>query len=100
MKKILLTLSFSIFCFGYITADDHVISYGMEGYQCNVAEGKGMDDIVKFAEKTLNPYADENWSAPYNAFIMTPFLRSEEIDFDFAWVGFTNNHKELGIIID
>jgi len=100
MKKILLTLFFSISCFGYITADDHVISYGMEGYQCNVAEGKDMDDVVKFAEKTLNPYADENWSAPYNAFIMTPFLRSEEIDFDFAWVGFTNNHKELGIIQD
>ena len=35
MKKILI-LIFSISCFGYITADDHVTSYGMEGYQCNV----------------------------------------------------------------
>ena len=31
-----------------MNADDHVISYGMEGYQCNVAEGKDMDDVVKF----------------------------------------------------
>ena len=50
-----LFLTFSI----HLLADDHVISYGMEGYQCNVAEGKDMDDVVKFAEKSLNPYADE-----------------------------------------
>ena len=69
MKKILI-LIFSISCFGYIAADDHVTSYGMEGYQCNVADGKDMDDVIKFAEKSLNPYADEYWPAPYNAFIM------------------------------
>ena len=63
ISKALLPL-FLIFSMNAIQADDHVISYGMEGYQCNVAEGKDMDDVVKFAEKTLNPYADENWSAP------------------------------------
>ena len=81
-------------------SDDHVISYGMEGYQCNFAKGKDLDDVISFAQKSLNPYADQNWPVPYSSFIMTPFLRSAEIDFDFAWVGFTNNHKDMGSIQD
>ena len=81
-------------------SDNHVISYGMEGYQCNLQPGKDLNDVMKFVEESLNPHADKYWSAPYSGFVMTPFLRSEEIDFDFAWVGFTNNHKDLGIIQD
>ena len=59
-------------------SDDHVISYGMEGYQCNFAKGKDLDDVISFAQKSLNPYADQNWPVPYSSFIMTPFLRSNQ----------------------
>ena len=39
-KKLNLILSITLACsFGGLKADDHVISYGMEGYQCNYKEG-------------------------------------------------------------
>ena len=93
---IALTLSFSLF------ADDHKpVSYGMEGYQCNYKEGVSFNDLIEFMEKDLNPYADKNWPVPYSGFYLTPFLRSgDEIAFDVSWVGFTNNHEDMGIVQD
>ena len=98
--NLILGITFSLY-FGSLYADDHVISYGMEGYQCNYKEGVNFDDVVSFTKDDLNPYADENWSVPYSGFYLTPFLRSgDELGFDVAWVGFTNNHKDMGIVQD
>ena len=101
MKKLNLILSITLACsFGGLMADDHVISYGMEGYQCNYKEGVNFDDLTSFMKDDLNPYADENWPVPYSGFYLTPFLRSgDEASFDVAWVGFTNNHKDMGICL-
>ena len=75
--KNLVILMLSIFSlFSTLAADDHVISYGMEGYQCNYKEGVTFDDLVSFTQEDLNPYADENWTASYSGFYLTPFLRS------------------------
>ena len=82
-------------------ADDHVISYGMEGYQCDFKDGVNFEDLVAFMEEDLNPYADKNWPVPYSGFYLSPFLRSgDEIAFDVSWVGFTNNHEDMGIVQD
>ena len=97
MNKFIKYIAFlGLIFFSYMAySDNHVPrSYGMEGYQCNLQPGKDLNDVMKFIEESLNPHADKYWSAPYSGFVMTPFLRSEEIDFDFAWVGFTNNHKD------
>ena len=84
-----------------LAADDHVISYGMEGYQCNYKDGVTFDDLVSFTQEDLNPYADENWTASYSGFYLTPFLRSsDDVSFDVGWVGFTNNHKDMGKVQD
>ena len=101
MKKLYLLFSLFLFLSGNLYSDDHTSSYGMEGYQCNFEKGKDMDDLIKFTSKELNPYADSNWKAPYSGFILTPYLRAgDEATFDFGWVGFTNSHKEMGIVQD
>ena len=102
MNKKIILISLFISFLGFVSADDHMpISYGMEGYQCNYKEGVSFNDLIEFMEKDLNPYADKNWPAPYSGFYLTPFLRSgDEIAFDVSWVGFTNNHEDMGIVQD
>ena len=101
MKKYIYTLILSV-SLNYLMADDHMpITYGMEGYQCNYKEGVTLNDLVEFTNEDLNPYADKSWSAPYSGFYLTPFLRSgDEVTFDVGWVGFTRNHKDMGIVQD
>ena len=99
LSSFTLILSVSL---NFLMADDHMpISYGMEGYQCNYKEGVTLNDLVEFTNEDLNPYADKSWSAPYSGFYLTPFLRSgDEVTFDVGWVGFTRNHKDMGIVQD
>ena len=101
MKYFLVTFICSILTISNLMSDDHVISYGMEGYQCNYKDDVSFDNLVSFTKDDLNPYADKNWPVPYNGFYLTPFLRSgDEVSFDVGWVGFTNNHKDMGIVQD
>jgi len=101
MKKLLIISFCSLFSLTNLMADDHVISYGMEGYQCDFKDGVNFEDLVAFMEEDLNPYADKNWPVPYSGFYLSPFLRSgDEIAFDVSWVGFTNNHEDMGIVQD
>mgnify|MGYP001328730365 FL=1 len=101
MKNLLIFSFCSLFSLTNLMADDHVISYGMEGYQCDFKDGVNFEDLVAFMEEDLNPYADKNWPVPYSGFYLSPFLRSgDEIAFDVSWVGFTNNHEDMGIVQD
>tara|TARA_B100000609_G_scaffold193936_1_gene185880 strand:+ start:2216 stop:2980 length:765 start_codon:yes stop_codon:yes gene_type:complete len=101
MKNLLIVSFCSLFSMTNLMADDHVISYGMEGYQCDFKDGVNFEDLVAFMEEDLNPYADKNWPVPYSGFYLSPFLRSgDEIAFDVSWVGFTNNHEDMGIVQD
>ena len=101
MKNLLIVSFCSLFSLTNLMADDHVISYGMEGYQCDFKDGVNFEDLVAFMEEDLNPYADKNWPVPYSGFYLSPFLRSgDEIAFDVSWVGFTNNHEDMGIVQD
>ena len=50
--KLLLALFLASFL-NFAYADNHrPVSYGMEGYQCNFKDGKDIDDVIKFAEKS------------------------------------------------
>ena len=85
MNKIKIALLSLLISFGgLITADDHnqyPPTFSMEGLQCNLAEGKDMDDAMKVIAKWKD-YGDENFSAPYNAWILTAVYASKS-DFHF-----------------
>ena len=98
IKLILLSLIFSLA--HPISADDHIELAAMEGLQCNYAEGKDMDDVMRVISQ-WNAFGDENFGAPYNAWIFTPIYRSNsDYDFDFMFLGFTNTFKEMGRVQD
>ena len=98
IKLILLSLIFSLA--HTISADDHIELAAMEGLQCNYAEGKDMDDVMRVISQ-WNAFGDENFGAPYNAWIFTPIYRSNsDYDFDFMFLGFTNTFKEMGRVQD
>ena len=68
MKNLLTILFCSLLTLGNLFADDHLPTYGMEGYQCNYKEGVTFDDLVSFMKDDLNPYADKNWPVRYCGF--------------------------------
>ena len=91
IKIILLSLIFALTSF--LSADDHIELAAMEGLQCNFSEGKDMDDVMRVISQ-WNEFGDENFGAPYNAWIFTPVYRSNsDYDFDFMFLGFTNTFK-------
>ena len=83
-------ITFSLY-FGTLYADDHVISYGM-------------DDLTQWKHFMCTKDDLNRWKELFRcskSFYLTPFLRcGDELGFDVAWVGFTNNHKDMGIVQD
>ena len=69
MKKYL-TIFIALTSMNFLMADDHVEFGAMEGLQCNFADGKDMGDVMKVISE-WNEYGDENFSAPYSAWIFT-----------------------------
>ena len=47
MKKIFISLTIFLSVISSLNADDHVEFGAMEGLQCNFADGKDMDDVMK-----------------------------------------------------
>ena len=93
-KTLIITLSF------WITSLSSDTTYAMEAFQCNYVDGKNYSDVQKVVP-SWTKYADENFSQPYSAALLTPYLKSEsDVDFDVAWVGFTGNQEQMGIIAD
>ncbi|MFL2706430.1 MAG: hypothetical protein ACJ0HC_00780 [Gammaproteobacteria bacterium] len=100
MKKNVFLLTLVLSFFNVIQADDHIELAAMEGLQCNYADGKDMDDVMKVIGE-WNAYGDKNFGAPYSAWIFTPMYRANsDYDFDFMFLGFTNSFKELGRVQD
>ena len=95
MKKIFISLTIFLSVISSLNADDHVEFGAMEGLQCNFADGKDMDDVMKVISE-WNEYGDENFSAPYSAWIFTPVYRTNsDFDFDFMFLGFTSSMQEM-----
>ena len=99
MKKFIRYLVFlSLISFSYVAySDNHMPrTYAMEGYQCNLADGKGLDDVLRVASK-WGKWADSNYSVPYAAWVMTPFYQTKsDFGFDLGWLGFSTNWQTLG----
>jgi len=95
--SIALALSFSALTY----ADNHYPpTFTMEGLQCSFVEGKDMDDANKVIQKWKD-YGDENFSAPYNAWVLTAAYASKtDFPFDFAWTGYTFNGTDMGKVQD
>ena len=75
-------------------------TYSMEAFQCDFVDGKDYSDVQKVVP-SWTKYADENFSQPYSAALLTPYLKSEsDVDFDVAWVGFSGNQEQMGAIAD
>ena len=58
----------------------------LEIYTCNYEKGKSRGDLDKVVAR-WNKWADDNDSAPYTAWLMTPAFFGPEITFDVAWMG-------------
>ena len=81
-------------------ADDHIEFGAMEGLQCNFADGKDMSDVMKVISD-WNDFGDDNFTAPYSAWIFTPVYRTNsDFDFDFMFLGFTSSMQEMGRVQD
>ncbi len=94
IKKILLPIILSFVAF--INADDHIDISGMTALQCQFAEGKDMDDVMKVLDE-WNEYGDENFSEPFSAWVMTPvFMSTADFDLDFVFLGFADSLASIG----
>jgi hypothetical protein len=100
MKKILISITLALGLAFSLYADDHIEFGAMEGLQCNFAEGKDMEDVMKVISE-WNEYGDDNFTAPYSAWIFTPVYRTNsDFNFDFMFLGFTNSMQEMGRVQD
>ena len=98
MKILIKTITITLSIWTTSVAAD--TTYAMEAFQCNYVNGKDYSDAQKVVP-TWNMYADENFSIPYSAVMLTPYLKSEsDVDFELAWVGFTGNQEQMGVIAD
>ena len=100
MKKIILLLSF-LYSFSVI-ADNHVPSYSvMESFQCNVKQGRSLDDVNRVNAEWAKWAESGNISVQYNAWQMTSvFQNKNDFDFTHGWIGFTNNYEDMGTILN
>ena len=75
-------------------------TYSMEAFQCNYVNGKDYSDVQKILP-LWHDHADENFSAPYAAVMLQPYLKSEaDVEFDLAWIGFSRTQENMGTIAD
>lgn len=80
-------------------ADNHQpMIGGVEVFGCDFEDGKTMDDFMKVAAK-WDKFADKNFSKTYEAHLMTHYYFNDRRA-DAYWVGFTNNHYDMGVTAD
>lgn len=95
IKKYIILFS-SLYVFSLV-ADT---TYSMEAFQCNYVNGKNYSDVQKVLP-SWTEHVNENFSEPYSAAMLTPYLKSQsDVDFDLAWVGFSGNQEQMGVIAD
>ena len=93
-KLIVLSLAF------YSISLTAATTYSMEAFQCNYVNGKDYSDAQKILP-SWHDHADENFSAPYAAVMLQPYLKSEaDVEFDLAWIGFSRTQENMGTIAD
>ena len=98
MKKILIiTLTF-LTSFGILTDDHSYRTVTGEVLQCNLKDGKDVNDVIKMVKKD---WYDLEYPAPYEGWVLTPTLfAASDGGYDLAWAGFTYNNTDLGTTLD
>lgn len=81
-------------------ADNHSAPMvgGVEVFGCHFEDGKDMVDFMKVAGK-WNNFANKNFSKSYETHLITHYYFNDW-QTDAYWVGFTENHQDMGIIAD
>lgn len=95
MKKLISAIGLSLLSFGVI-ADDHAPSiFGIETYACNYNEGKTLEDLLDVSKK-WDKFASENFSMPYQGYVLTPYYRSADSQYEVYWVGVSPSFEAQG----
>ena len=95
--KVTLVAIFSFLFSLTVFADNHIEAptfVPIEGFACNYAPGKDMDDLMRVT-KEWNDYVDDS-DVQYNAWIFSTYFYSEEETADFFWIGASPTWEELG----
>ena len=78
-----------------VLADDHQPTFiPVEGFGCNYAPGKDMNDLMRVVDE-WNEYVDDS-DVQYSAWIFSTYFYSEEETADFFWIGASPTWEELG----
>lgn len=68
----------------------------MAALQCQFADGKDMDDVMKVLDE-WSEYGDDNFSEPFSAWVMTPvYMSNTDFDLDFVFLGFADSLASVG----
>tara|TARA_B100001750_G_C15328268_1_gene505872 strand:- start:108 stop:863 length:756 start_codon:yes stop_codon:yes gene_type:complete len=96
MKKIILTILTSCFLSLGFGDNHYPNTFTMEALQCKFTQGNDMDDAKRVIAQWKDN-ADKNFSVPYSAWVLTPlYTSSRDVEFDFAWLGFTSDAASMG----
>ena len=71
----------------------------VEVFTCDYNKGKDRGDLDKVIAK-WNTWMDDNDSAPYTAWVMTPAFFGPEITFDLVWLGGWPSYAAMGKGLD
>ena len=79
-------------------ADDDWTTYTGEVLQCNLKEGKEVEDVLKMVKKD---WYSLDYPVPYDGWVTTPTLYADnDGEYDLYWVGFTSNNSDMGSSLD
>tara|TARA_B100000508_G_C11444184_1_gene270460 strand:- start:574 stop:1323 length:750 start_codon:yes stop_codon:yes gene_type:complete len=99
MKKLSILILFAISSLTSY-ADDHqsYTTYTGEVLQCNLQDGKEVDDVLKMVKKDW--YALD-YPVPYEGWVLTPTLYADnDGGYDLFWAGFAFNNTDMGSTLD
>ena len=71
----------------------------MEMFACNYLDGKNQEDLLGVA-KEWDQWADKHFSAPYNAYVMTPLFANFDEHPDVIWLGVSDSPATMGKVND
>ena len=86
-----------------VTFADNNVSPAMlslEVFGCKFNKNRDLDDLLKVANE-WDSWADNNFSKPYNALVLTPYAyTASDFAFDMIWLGVTEDHHSMGVVND
>ena len=91
--KSVIKLSFILSVF--FSAQTLAAANPVEFWGCKFNDGMGMDDLMEWTEE-WSEVVDDLPDDGYNAWVMTPMIKSNMTDLDFLWVGAWPDYASMG----